>query len=565
MKKIFKIARYDFKRLILNPITLVVMIIVMAFCLIFGLAYKVPTTSKYSATTLGQTTQEIYINFNENNKSDNKIKSDAMLTEAKEIISIQSSNICMEHDSLKSIVSKFEKISDDVEKYNRSGSCVYTELNTLDTPSGEGQSIIEAKNLLSNFVTEYAQMEEFYSRLLFKIDEFEDLQTIRNYFEEVTARDSSISEILDDIYLHKNYFSQLSKISSTSLIWTITTQEINALTSNYITKAETKTAEIYAEMTRIYNEVNEFDMKRADDMRNLITNYKLTTQSAKFAVVTELEMLLSKHPNNFYGYKSVQAEDTKTSLAKANYFLQDEGLYYTQYQEALNFNVASYKITAFDYSYTMMCIIGFITIMFGIFCAYKLFGRDRKNGKMDLILSQNVTFNQVFVGKFLAIVLSTSFVLAFYAILTLGWGAIMFGFLPNEILAIFNLNTAYTIAPFWFWLIKIIGIELQVLFYSIITIFLMNLSRKFVLMFSVSLTIFAIATICNIFLNNALWYCLLPFIHADITSFIGGATMESGFLRTALYINGNFFISLIYYIVIVALIYNFTKQLFKKN
>jgi ABC-type transport system involved in multi-copper enzyme maturation permease subunit len=219
----------------------------------------------------------------------------------------------------------------------------------------------------------------------------------------------------------------------------------------------------------------------------------------------------------------------------------------------------------YDHAYFIISIVGFITILVGIFCAYKLFGQDRKNGKMDLLLSQNVTFNQVFVAKFIAIVLITSFYLALFSILSLIWGALIYGSLPNAMLAVFNLTNVYTIHPFMFFLIKVIGIELQVIFYSIITIFLMNVSRKFELCFGISAGLFVVATICNIFLNGAFVYCLFPFIHADLTSFLGGATMSTGFLKTSLYTYGNFLISVLYYLVVVALLFNFTKQLFKKN
>lgn len=565
MRKILKIARYDFKRLMFNPITVIVMTFILIFCFIFGLVYKIPNAPTYCAETSGQTTSEIFLNFREGTYDDSKAKLEANLVKVDEILDIQSSSVCSEHDNLKIIASKFEIIKDNIEKYDRSGSCIYLERGTLDISSSDGQSIVEASNLLSTFVTEYESLDEFESRLLFKTQDFETLKNLDTFFKYIISKNTSVKNKLDSLVTYKSKFNDLKNVTNSAFLWSVTSQEINTLKIDIILKAETKNANIFNEMRAIYDEVNQYDMQRADDMKSLITNFKLTSESAVFAVIGELELLLNKHPSKLFGYESIETENSKNSLLKATHFLQDENLYYTQYQEALNFNIASYETTAFDHSYMIMSIIGFMTILFGIFCAYKLFGRDRRNGKMDLILSQNVTFNQVFAGKFMAIVMSTSFVLAVYSAVTLVWGLIMFGTLPNTILAVFNLSTTYTISPFLFWLIKIVGIELQVLFYSIITVFLMNLSRKFDFMFLLSLLIFITATICNIFLNGQLWYCMLPFIHADVTSFLGGATMESGFLRTSLYTNGNFFISLVYYIVILSLVYNFTKQLFKKN
>ena len=182
--------------------------------------------------------------------------------------------------------------------------------------------------------------------------------------------------------------------------------------------------------------------------------------------------------------------------------MNDSSVYYTQYQQPLNFNTASYQVSVYDHAYFVISIIGFLTILFGIFCTYKLFGLDRRNGKIDIILSQKVSFNEVFLGKFLAVILTTSFVLGLYSVFSLTWGFIAYPALANNILAVFNLSSAYTINPFLFFLIKLIGIELQVIFYSTITVFALNLSRKFELCFGISIAIFVAATICNIFFNG---------------------------------------------------------------
>ena len=305
-----------------------------------------------------------------------------------------------------------------------------------------------------------------------------------------------------------------------------------------------------------------------EEMKSLATNYKLTCESAKYGVIYEFRLVLENHygkVNNIQGYDEIYKEETRVALTKINHFLQDESIYYTQYQSALNFNIASYKVSSFDYTYFMLSIVGFLTILFGIFLAYKFFGLDRKHGKIDILISQNATFNQVFAGQFLAIFYCTSFCIASFTLINFIWGALMYSFLPGTMIAVFNLDTIYFISPFVFLLIKMLGIQLQVVFYSTITIFIMNLSRKFELNLAIALLLFAVATICNIFLNNIFVYCLLPFIHSDLTSFLGGGIMQAGFLQTPLYASGNFFISLAYYSVVVISLYTFTKQLFKKN
>lgn len=564
MKKILKIATYDFKRLIINPISIVCLITILAVCMITGVVHKIEPTPIYSATISGETAKAVYSNFNSASYThDNKSKLDNCLTAGEDYITVQK-NPCYEYSTLVSINNEFLQVQREVVKFKQTGSCVYTEENNID-------QIELSTNHLENFIENFELMEEFETRLIFTKKEFEKLKATSTYFHNQIRATISISEILNQMYDNSSRFKDLDNITRNVFVWKVDSEKLENYHKNYIEQAQLKTSKILSEMSNLYNEAEASatsNTKFTIDMKNLVTSYKLTCESGAKAVELELKLALEKHfgkLRNLYHFDDISTEDTKVALAKTQFYLNDSSVYYTQYQQPLNFNTASYQVSVYDHAYFVISIIGFLTILFGIFCTYKLFGLDRRNGKIDIILSQKVSFNEVFLGKFLAVILTTSFVLGLYSVFSLTWGFIAYPALANNILAVFNLSSAYTINPFLFFLIKLIGIELQVIFYSTITVFTLNLSRKFELCFGISIAIFVAATICNIFFNGNLIYCLLPFIHADLTSFLGGATMETAFLRTSLYTYGNFFISIVYYLVVVVLLFNFTKQLFKKN
>ena len=564
MKKILKIATYDFKRLIINPISIVCLITILAVCMITGVVHKIEPTPIYSATISGETAKAVYSNFNSSSYTyDNKSKLDNCLIAGEDYITVQK-NPCYEYSTLVSINNEFLQVQREVVKFKQTGSCVYTEENNID-------QIELATNHLENFIEDFELMEEFETRLIFTKKEFEKLKETSTYFHNQIRATISISEILNQMYDNSSRFKDLDNITRNVFVWKVDSEKLENYQKNYIEQAQLKTSKILTEMSNLYDEAEASatsNTKFTINMKNLVTSYKLTCESGAKAVELELKLALEKHfgkLRNLYHFDDISTEDTKVALAKTQFYLDDSSVYYTQYQQPLNFNTASYQVSVYDHAYFVISIIGFLTILFGIFCTYKLFGLDRRNGKIDIILSQKVSFNEVFLGKFLAVILTTSFVLGLYSVFSLTWGFIAYPALANNILAVFNLSSAYTINPFLFFLIKLIGIELQVIFYSTITVFTLNLSRKFELCFGISIAIFVAATICNIFFNGNLIYCLLPFIHADLTSFLGGATMETAFLRTSLYTYGNFFISLVYYLVVVVLLFNFTKQLFKKN
>lgn len=563
MKKIFKIASYDFKRLVFNPITLAGFVVVLVACMIGGFIYDIPTTPAYSASISGATAREVYTEFfSDSATSDTKSKLDKILENSNTYLEVQKS--CFDFDDLKSINSQFAEILTQLRLYKETpnGSCKYIENGNID-------EIKTASNELVYFVNKFNSLQELHSNLVFTNKQFSSLQGIAEFFNQQAYSHASIANILTNLYENRQHFDTLDNIveEAERETWLVSTDKLIEF-ENLIKVGKEKLAIIIQEMHTLYENIGTQDKAKANEMRSLVTNYKLTCESVNTSIEFQLKILLENHfgdMKNLYGYKDFSSEEYNLALTKINFFLQDENPYYSQHQTALNFNSASYEVTLYDFCWFILSITGLMVILFGIFCAYKLFGRDRKNGKMDIILSQNVTFSQVFAGKFLAIAFSTSFLLLAFMLLSLLWGWLFYANLPGTILAVFNLHTVYTVHPFLFLLLKLIGIELQAIFYATMTLFVMNLSRKFSINFVASFAIFAAATVCNIFLNGSIVYCLFPFIHADLTSFLGGATMQTGFLRTALYTNGNFFISLIYYLVVVVLLYNLTKNMFKKN
>lgn len=562
MKKILQIAIYDFKRLLINPITFITMILVLIGCIILGVSYKIPTTPTYSVSVDGETTREFYTNFTSRTSTkDSTYNLSKILDDTELILEVQAQVNSQDSRELELISTSFEEIKKEIRK---SGDL---QNKYIQDPS-KVQEIKNAQESLARFVNSYKSHGQFESNVYFTKTNFENLEIVSSFFTRTMTEHSKVEEIVSILYLNQSQFDRLQDIIKSKIVWHLDEEIARDLKTQYIDKAREKITKIQARMFDLNNIVDRLDTTKMEEMISLAQNYKLSCETAKYLVENELLLLLDNHfgdLNNLYNHTSIQEEEIEIGMSKAKYFLNDESLRYTQYQEPLNFNTASYKVSAFDHTYFIMAILGFLNVIFAIFCAYKLFGRDRKNGKMDVILSQDVTFGQTFAAKFLAIVMITSFMLAVYTIVNVIFSLMFYPTLANSILAVFNLNNVYQVNPVVFLIMKLVGMELQAIFYSVITIFLMNISRKFELMFAIALLIFGIATICNIFLNMYFIYCLFPFIHADLTAMLGGGTIQGGFLVTSIYRYGNFFVSLIYYLVVVVLLYIFTNQLFKKN
>ena len=568
MKKALKIARYDFKRLMLNPITLICLAVVLGIVFVCGLVVKVPTADSLSVSYSQETTTKSFFDdFNTSTSTDfdSRTKINKYIDRAEFYITAQSYSVkdgqVIELEDLNAII-KYINENNIVEELKRIKSGDYSNQTNVYT------YIQKLSSDLNDFLTDYDQKSQFTSKLVFKEAQYKRLNQISNYLKKTIKTSYGANYKLEQIANQKDIISDIVEIANNKIVINIDKSILEGYKEKYITAAKTKLNKILDKMKEIKNAASVESSKEIETLKNYIKEYKIVAIKTEQAILSEMQIILNKLSINIgelYNFTHIKLEDAKQNLIEAQFYINSEDLEYTEYQKPLNFGTASSKFTAFDHSYFIVSIVGFMTILFGMFCAYKLYGKDRKNGKLDLLLAQKVKFSEVFAGKFIAILFCTMSILAAFTVVSIIWGSILYSFMPGSILAVFNLQSAYTINPFLFLIIKVCGIELQVIFWTIVTIFAMNLSRKFLLSYLITIGVFLAATVLNIFLNGQIWYCLLPFIHSDITSMLGGATMETGFLKTSLYSYGSFYISIVYYLVVVGLLYNFTKQVFKKN
>ena len=551
--KTLKIAFYDFKRLILNPITGIGLLVVLIACTIAGIFFKPEQAESLSLCYDTQNATSAYSSFySSTNTEDTKLYLDNIIQDNLDIINAQlNSNDIKTFDNLKSnIMSVYNKIKN------------YENFPTATPPFTDNSQDISTTNSLKNFIDYYKNSEIFESTLYFTESDFAILENLYETLSLITPSnsDSEIRAMYDKVWENRQIFSTFESFEP--LNWQVDSTTLKNYKTMYVDNVSSQLANIDNEIKKIY------DTTEMDNIGQLILNYKNKVVNANNGLKAQLYLKLSNSLSNyslFLGYETQEEADLRQQIAISNYILQDESLYYQEYLSPLSFNKASSTITAYDFAYFQMCLIGFLLIIASIYFTYKLFGQDRKNGKMDVVLSQNVTFSNVFNGKFIAITLSASFILLLYTVIFLLAGYLVYGFTFTPILAVFNLSSAYVINPILYLLIKYLCIILQVTFYVIITMFFMNISRKFEVMLGISLGVFALGFVCNIFLSGFFIYALFPFAHTDLFSYFGSGTSEIGFLNTMLISSGNFFISILYYFVITIAFYNFTSQLFRKN
>ena len=555
--KSFKICMYDFRRLILNPITLCGFIIAIVACVVAGFCFKPFVSPALSLSFEYETTEELYNNFINGNFEDSVVNLDAKIMENKKIIDGQRNTTLI--DTYDNLTLNINTFYENLLVYNAYPDD-YPDASTFKDNAFD----VNLKTELHNFYYTIASLKDFESPLYFTDNEMNTIKSLVDLLDSTlyyTTNRDDVKAMYDILLESRQLFRDFLNIEVIN--WQTDKDKTVELEVNYVVNAEKKLDDILEEFENVYH-----GSQNLDDMESLALNYKRIVTFASYNMQGELFLLLSKSlPNyaNYIGYESQEELELKQTIIQNNHILKEASLYYTHYLQPMNFNSASGTINAYDFAYYLISIIGFILIFIGIFFAYKLFGRDRKKGKVDVVLAQNASFNSVFAGKFFAILLATFSLLFVFSILIILISYLIYGVTFAPVLAVFNLSSSYVVSPLIYLFFKLLCIEFEIMFYTLITILLMNVSRKFELMFGISLGIFAVAFTLNTFLSGFFVYALFPFAHATLFSFFGGANSSIGFLNTAFISGGNFFISICYTLVLMVGIYFFTNQLFKRN
>ena len=269
MKKILQIAKYDFRRIAFNPITLIGYAIIIVACLILGFVYKIPNTPAYKASLYGETTREIYSSFTSaDEKYDTKQKLDKIFEDAQFILNIHDTS-CGEADQLVSLNHSLQDIWTKVDTYHKWQG----HPNQPQPPSKN--EIANVVNQLDIFVENFKNIEQFRTRLILTTTQVKDLTITVKFFKNVLNNNEGINEVMNKLYEGKSHFTNIKQISAKAITFNVDTVHLSDFQNNYIIKAKTKLEEIFKEMTEMYLSTEPSDVSKLKKMKSLATNYKL--------------------------------------------------------------------------------------------------------------------------------------------------------------------------------------------------------------------------------------------------------------------------------------------------
>ena len=219
MRKVFKIASYDFKRIMLNPITIIFLVVVLALCFIVGLAYKIPATPQYSTQITADATVDFFTAFDKTEIDDSKSKLDALLKQTLNYIDLNSNS--KDKDTLNDIKKNFETLQSATE-----GAKATQFTGTAPVTYNE---ILYYTNNLKTFVEEFEQKKDFETNLIINKKDFEQLKELSKYFSGAIENKTNANKILEEFYNSKDNFTKIFETINKVEIWNVAEEEINTL------------------------------------------------------------------------------------------------------------------------------------------------------------------------------------------------------------------------------------------------------------------------------------------------------------------------------------------------
>ncbi|MBR2467792.1 MAG: ABC transporter permease subunit [Clostridia bacterium] len=295
--------------------------------------------------------------------------------------------------------------------------------------------------------------------------------------------------------------------------------------------------------------------KDMESIRDLITSYRVLSINTKDLVDQTIDLeatqiLKSNEIVNYIGFDSFNSYETKESLTKINYLI-DNGEYNQHFSDVFAFNKNSTTETnAYDFMFYGMEIATLIITVFAIFLAASLMASEYDSGTIKLLAMRPFKRWKIITGKLLATMIFAVIFILFSFVICYVAGAAMYPLTDLPVLMVFNSTQAFVVNPLVLMFINLICITFEVFFYSVIALSISTIFRSYTSAISISCIMYLLAISLNVLFGGALWYAYIPFINADLFKFLGGtfltteASAFNSLFTPTLLSNANFFISM---------------------
>ncbi len=587
----FRLFRAELKKIFLKPSIFVVtgLIIFMLAASIFLYSPKTKDEEyvEYNATNL-VTVNDYYNYFNTSSVYDAKTNLDYLLDRAEaslnfyksetnvvEILKQQWLSVKSIYDGTNSSIAQ----SDYISLYN---------INERDKTDSSKNDLTNKRNELKAAVNNF--MNTYSSYLNSENTSFlvtpnlneklynEHLMSIVSYFSQAEKNADDPDTFLINNFRNSGLFSLVSEDLSQLLPFTPNVDDIDNLFA-YINEAKARNE---AQLEVIVNFKNEYrtsnnnvDIKQFMDY---ITDYDLNATYAYNIVLDSIKISgLSNYTaiditkfKNFENISLYQLQEKNTRLK----FLFDNKTYQYNYADPYSIiQPSNTNINGYDYSYFALRLCTFFITIYIVVLAAGTIAGEQSNGTLKLLAIRPFGRNKLLSAKILATITIGAILIFVSGIASLVIGGVTYGLESKAILVVFNASKAFAMSPVLLYLIAMLTMFLEVLFYSMISIFISTVFKSNVAAVSISTLLFFLSLVLNVIAVSQPWLGLIPFVNVNMFKFFGssfltyatGKNLLQSILTPTVFAGSTIVISSIIYLISIVAITILTHVVFKKR
>ena len=348
---------------------------------------------------------------------------------------------------------------------------------------------------------------------------------------------------------------------------------------DYVFDAETRNAELLAKIIDFYDEKqSSTQVEDVQDFLALVTDYYLTANYAKRIVVDGVQISgLSKYTatniTKFKNFETANIYEMKERYARYTYLFDREDYQYNYADPYSVIQPSNTKLNGYDYSYFALRLCTFFITIYIVVLAAGTIAGEQSNGTLKLLAIRPYGRTKLLSAKILATITIGAILIFVSSVASLVVGGITYGLSSLPVLAVFNATNAFAISPLLLYLIAMLTMFLEVLFYAMLSIFISTVFKSNVAAVAISILLFFVSLVINIIAVNIPWLGLIPFVNVNLFKYFGASflsnTNTSNFIQMILtptvFAGSTIWSTLIIYVVTFAIVTVCTHLVFKKR
>ncbi len=581
----FKVVSAEIKKMVSKP-GIYILAILLAVVLVLGVFIYKPTVYEDTSVNIrGESVLDIYGEFYGNGVSSGlKIETDNNIINTTQLVNLYTINGTTYKEYINNLYKEFEN------NFSAYRNCAYDSSSTSSINTTKNLLLQSLTNLNNSINTGINNAQKGAYTIISTNKNYNNYENLyENIYEifNVTVSESNRSQIAE---ICKEYEDNFKENFTTSIkSFKFPTLDSNLIKDYTINEENTKYFIINNRMSEILNQINELkdlaqtdseintSLKSKDDMLNLINLYINTAKTyinlAHYELLTNAFSTVSTTEQLDLMYLGSESKYDANSFLIRYTYLFDNNKTEDDYAHPLTIGVASnHETNAYDYAYFVLKLFSFIIIVYAIMVACHAIAGEIKEGSMRYLAIRPISRTKLYFGKLFAILLMSTIMIIFSAIIALCVGGAVYGFQSLKILTIFNGTTAITMHPIVMLLIYLISMFLELTVYASIALLFSTLFKSDLLSVTILLVLYLINTLLPILSDGVnSWLAFYPFSHISLYSMFGSSNyaLSDNFLNimfgAKIYASSNFILTILViglFIIIANLI---GSHLFKRK